>query len=384
MPPTEDWRYHHSMRFSTLTLRWPSLVPLLLLSLYGACILPTAGSVDSSLQLSFNLGTDGATLPVETPILTAGAVFNSIPDKIGSHAPTITVLPDGELLAAWYSYDGPGELDGAALYTARRSADSAQWQPPQMLVDRPEGDGNPVLYSEGDSVWLFQAVVPGGWSTAGVELQFSSDRGATWGAPRSINGPLGTNVRFPPIRRADDSLLLPAYDDLWQRSLFFTSADGQSWDLLSSVVTNQAHAAIQPSVVELADGRLLSVMRNGGSDWLWVTASDDGGASWSPPLDSGFPNPASPAALSRLSSGNLLLVLNDSNAARTPLAASLSVDDGQTWTSPRALVEGAGDYAYPSVAQDSSGTIHIVYSHDRAYIGHLALNEAWVAAVNSP
>ena len=362
-------------RFATLLVALASMLAL------GGCPLPERPPRADADGLSFNVG------GTPTPIVTSAAavfrsepVFESIPGKSGSHAPAITAFADGELLAAWYSYTGPNELDGAAIYVARRPAGGESWTVPELLITRREAVGNPVLYSEGDAVWLFHAVVPGtGWSTAHIELQQSSDRGRMWSAARVLDARLGSNVRFPPVRMNDGTLLLPAYDDLIPRSLFYTSADGGDWTLRSVLAADAGYANIQPSVVALADGRLLSVMRNTGHGWLWVAASDDAGRTWTTLADGGFPNPASPAVLLRLTNGHLALVYNDSNTDRHPLSITASADDGATWYPARILVDGDGAYAYPAMIQTPDGLIHIVYSHDRQRIQHITLNEAWIA-----
>jgi predicted neuraminidase len=334
----------------------------------------------ADIGLTFNApGSPPAVIVVpENAVHQETAVFDSIDGKIGHHAATITAFADGELLAAWYSYAGPGELDGSAIYTSRRLAGSAAWEPPQLHIDRPIGDGNPVLYSEGDNVWLFQAVVPGGWSTAHIEIQRSGDRGRTWSEPRTIDGPMGANVKYPPLRTAAGDLLLPAYDDLLSLSLFFASADGDNWTLRSAVYTDGPHENIQPSVVRLGSNRLLTVMRNKGQEWLWVMASDDDGRSWSRPQNSNFANPGSATALLRLANGHLLLVFNDSPTERRPLSAAISTDDGVTWTAAKILADGDSTYSYPAVVQTPDNLIHLLYSFGRESIRHVTLNEAWV------
>ncbi len=334
----------------------------------------------ADIELRFNAGDQPTPVIIRRPsTYTKRSVFTSIDGKLGNHAPTLTVLPDGTLLAAWYSYTGPEELDGAAIFLARKPPNSDTWQPPTLHIDRTAADGNPVLYSEGNNVWLFQAVVTGtGWSTSHVEMQRSSDGGVTWSEPQRIAGPLGLNVRHPPVR-LDDHLLLPAYDDLRQRSLFYVSEDGATWSQRASLTTPQPHACMQPSIVALASGRVLAVMRNAGTGWLWVSASDDQGRTWARPQDAGFPNPGSPAVLHRLHSGNLMLVFNDSNELRHPMSIALSGDEGVTWYTKRTLVTGDGVYAYPAVMQDSDGAVHILYSDNRERIGHITVNEAWIA-----
>ena len=358
-----------------------------MLLLLAATLLPV-GCVDqqallpfTELDLAFNqplTGKPDATSVAGTPLFAKESIFDNIPTKHGHHAATITAFADGELLAAWYSYPGTDELPGSAIFMSRRPAGSDQWQTPHVHIDRDAGDGNPVLYSEGDAVWLFQAVVPFGWSTAHIEMQRSSDRGHTWTSPIEIAGPLGANTRFTPLKLKDGSLILPAYDDLLQRTLFFSSPDGEDWTLLSIVATAGDHHPIQPAITDLDDGRLLAVMRNTGQDWLWVMASDDNGQHWSKPIDSGFPNPASPAALLKLRSGDLILIYNDSPRDRRPLSVALSQDEGRTWPFRRVLADGEETYSYPSAVQSPDGLIHVVYSLARRRIQHLTLNEAWI------
>ena len=347
-------------------------------ALFNGCLASNA-FLDSGVGLVFNVATSPGFSTTGDAVLESGVVFESIDGRIGSHAPTIAALPDGELLAAWYSYSGPGELDDSAIFTARRPPGQTEWSAPVLHLDRAEPEGNPVLYCEGHSVWLFSAVAPLGWSTARIEWQHSTDRGATWTLPAAVDGPLGSNVRYPPVRTADGELLLPAYDDLLLRSLFFASGDGFSWALRSHVTTDQPHANLQPSMARLASGRLLAVMRNTGQEFLWAMASDDSGRTWSPPINAAFANPASPAALLMLQSGRLLLIFNDSATQRRPLSATLSDDEGQTWLSPRVVMDGQGDFAYPAAVQTGDGLIHIVYSNNRANIGHVTINEAWLA-----
>lgn len=362
----------------------PLTVGLLFVLMPGGCPFPRGAYRTADLELVFNL--DAGPTPVETvgqPVFASAPLFDRIPGKIGSHGPSLTAFPDGELLAAWYSYEGPHELNGSTIYTARLGGGAERWDPPQVHLDRSLGEGNPVLYSEGDAVWMFSAVaLQTWWSTARIEVQRSLDRGHTWTDPVPIDGPFGSNLRFPPVRLRDGTLLLPAYDDLFQQSLFFSSEDGQTWSLRSAVWTEVGHQNLQPSITELDSGRVLAVMRNSGTGWLWVSASDDGGWSWAPPRDGGFANPGAPAQLLKLASGNLLLVFNNSNEIRGVLSVTISADDGITWLPPKVLVEGGREHIYPAAAQTPDGLIHILYSHARERIEHITLNEAWLARVD--
>jgi predicted neuraminidase len=327
------------------------------------------------LELRLNSAVDSGGPPTaEIRALSQPGVFDTIPGRAGHHAPALAELPDGTLLAAWSSYAGPHELQDTAIYTARRPIGGG-WSTPVKLIEREAAVGNPVLYAEGERVWLFYAVAPLGWGSASIEFVVSEDAGETWSAPRAMPGPIGSNVRFPPIRLSSGELLLPAYDDLLQRSLFFASDDGTRWTLRSMLESGIPSSNIQPSIVERGDGSVLAVMRNSESGGLWSSQSLDGGRRWAAPRETAIPNPASPAALLRLQSGTLMLIFNDSPEIRCPLSAAYSFDDGASWTAGEVLADCPGEVAYPAAMQDAAGTVHVLYSHDRRYIGHIEMAE---------
>ncbi|MEN6422453.1 MAG: sialidase family protein [Smithella sp.] len=331
----------------------------------------------SDVSYEFNVTDSPATTTSDDePYMEEEAVFEQIPGMVGHHAATLTIFADGEMLAGWYSYSGDHELSGSAIYLSRKKPGQS-WEAPQLHIDRSAGDGNPVLYSEDDHVWLFQAAVPGGWDTSHIEVQESTDRGVNWSDPVVLGPTLGPNVKYPPVRLDDGTLLLPAYNEISTKSIFFESTDGINWSQRSSV--NSTPGNSQPSFVQLSTGRLISVMRNEGQGCLWVSASNDKGDTWSEPKDSGFLNPASAAQMIRLANGHLVLIYNDSDTERRPLSIALSADEGRTWPYRKVLEDGTDTYSYPFAVQDAStGIIHILYSLNRDKIMHIAVNEAWI------
>lgn len=359
----------------------PVAVVALLATLPG-CAWLVSTALDADATLDFNAGRAAPPALSDAPLFVQGRIFEAIEGKAGSHAPTLVALDSGELVAAWYSYDGPHELDGAEIFTARLTPGTEHWSNPQRVVRAPPDVGNPVLAVLDGRLVLFHAVVPGGWSAARVAQRESSDGGGTWSASRDIALEPGSNVRSPPVK-VHGGWLLPAYDDLFLRSFFLFSKDGRVWQPRSAIALPGPNEAIQPSLAPLSDGRILGVMRNVVGGFLWAAASDDDGRTWTRPIDAGFPNPASPAALLRLASGSLALVFNDSDSERHPLSIALSPDDGVTWTQAATLIDGDGSYAYPAITQTPDDLLHVVYSHGRAYIGHVTLNEAWIAAAAS-
>lgn len=321
-------------------------------------------------DLEFNTGTSIVTNQ-ETPFFQI-ETLPTISDKIGYHASSIAELENGNLMATWYSYSGQNdELEGSAIFT---SIKNTEWSSPSTFRDSPQGDGNPVVYTEGNKTWLFQAVVIGGWSTAHIEFQYSEDL-TQWTNPATLPGPIGSNTKYPPIRLINGDLLLPAYDDLMSRSLFFSSTDGLNWTQRAILSTGLTGNNIQPSIVQLSTGRILATMRDTTAKGMLVSYSDDNGFTWATPKYSGFPNPGTASCLIKLKNDNLVLIFNNAND-RINMSACMSNDEGKTFTVPKTIF--AEDCSYPSAIQTKDGMIHVVFSKGREAIIHSWFNESWI------
>ena len=143
------------------------------------------------------------------------------------------------------------------------------------------------------------------------------------------------------------------------RSFAGSRNHGQTWEHLGAVVTGGS----QPTVVERADGSLLTLLRKGPR--ILQTESRDRGRTWSKRIATELKNPDAGIAMTRLRNGHLVLVFNDSETARTPLSIARSLDEGRTWLPPLALESNPGEYSYPCVIQASDGRIHITYTFRR-------------------
>ncbi|OGV51195.1 MAG: hypothetical protein A2X49_15485 [Lentisphaerae bacterium GWF2_52_8] len=157
--------------------------------------------------------------------------------------------------------------------------------------------------------------------------------------------------------------------------LFYLSDDdGKTWREAKDWIAPSLSGLVfqEPGVVELADGRILCVIRtNYGQQWTaW---SSDGGEHWSAPVPSTIMGPCAPATVKRIpSSSDLLIVWNDhrrtatwekskikpelpplhplpGSAGRTPLAAAISHDNGISW-GKRFCIESAPDHGFCYIA----------------------------------
>lgn len=306
-------------------------------------------------------------------------IFKEIEGFPEHHASTITVLPDGDLLAAWYSCDYEGAINEAIFYS-RFSIDKGVWSKPKVLVKTPNyPDGNPVLFTDKNGrVWLFYVTMyKKGWEYCKVKYTFSDDQGETWNEPRILIDELGYMTRNEPIYLSNGVLLLPLYDERDWSSLMYLTKNFEEWVFSDKIRCSTG--CIQPSVVELSDNTLLAYMRRGrNGKYAWMSISRDFGKTWSQSEETKLKNPNSAIELIKLKNGNLLTVFNDSFNKRTPLVVSISLDEGKTWGHRKILESEKGEFSYPTAMQDKDGLIHILYTYKRLSIKHVTIDEEWV------
>jgi predicted neuraminidase len=133
---------------------------------------------------------------------------------------------------------------------------------------------------------------------------------------------------------------------------------------------------------------LVAFMRdNGPHHRIRLSRSRDDGVSWSPVVDSPFPNPGAGIEAIRLASGRWALIYNDLPTGRHSLAVSLSDDEGKSWKWTRHVERsepGKGQFHYPSIIQATDGMIHSTYTSSGpgrgSTIEHARFNEAWLMA----
>jgi predicted neuraminidase len=318
-----------------------------------------------------------------------------VPTGPYKHPACLTELDNGDLYLVYYGGEGEYAVE-TAVFGSRRKRGETAWSPPHPIARDPlRSVGNGVVWQAPDGVvWLFYVVRDGEtWSTSRIQLKVSRDRAETWSDASVLALAPGMMVRNRPIVLADGHYLLPAYHETGHdpevvgadsSSLFFRyNPTTRKWTETGRI--RSAKGNIQPAPVELAPGHLVAYCRRGGDynprtiGFLVRAESDDSGKTWTEGADSSFPNPNAAVDFLKLSSGNLLLVYNDSMSNRTPLTAALSTDGDRSYPARRNLAEGPGDFAYPIALQTRDGKIHVVFTSERRkVINHATFDEGWV------
>ena len=131
--------------------------------------------------------------------------------------------------------------------------------------------------------------------------------------------------------------------------------DGDSWSPSETMLEGPKRGLMEPYVVELADGRLLMLLRTQ-MDAQYQSLSSDGGRTWSEARPGPLVSPESPAAVRREpETGLLMVVWNHAKVGRhtfdrTPLTVAFSQDEGQHWFGNIDLeADASRSYSYPSI-----------------------------------
>jgi len=292
-----------------------------------------------------------------------------------SGIPSIAVAPGGRLWATWYAGVTPGEDLNNYVVLSTSGDGGATWQ--EVLTVDPDGGGpvrtfDPELWVSPDGrLFFFWAQMEKGrrdtelgvWC---IETAAPDDARPAWSQARRI----GDGVMMcKPIVLSSGEWVLPVsrWKEHDESAQCVVSADaGKTW-------TRRGGCNVPPDVRQFDEH--MFVERKDGSLWLLArttygigdSVSTDRGKTWPDLKPSGILHTPSRFFISRLASGNLLLVKHgplDTRTGRSHLTAYVSADDGHTWTGGLMLDERPG-VSYPDGQQTPDGLIRIIYDYNR-------------------
>ncbi len=281
------------------------------------------------------------------------------------HASTVEVLPDGTVCAAWFGGSREKAPDTAIWFSRQ---ENGCWTEPRKVASFPDTPcWNPVLFYDQKRLLLFYKVgqeIPV-WKTM---IKESPDGGITWSPERElVPGDFGGRgpVKNKPIRLQKGEILAPASVETASDWQAFTdrSADGVNWIPSQKVPFQresfQGLGMIQPSLWQDDEGIVHMFLRSSEGAIL-ESSSEDDGKSWAPARRTALPNNNCGIDLTRLEDGRIVLVYNPVSgnwAARSPIAFSVSEDNGKTFSLPQILDhvpcsrnEERAEFSYPAIA----------------------------------
>jgi len=152
--------------------------------------------------------------------------------------------------------------------------------------------------------------------------------------------------------------------------------DPEAPDAGGKAATDGRHPidCIQPSILQLGDGRLQVLMRSRNGR-IATSFSADNGDSWTDVTLLNVPNNQSGTDAVTLSDGRHVLIYNNfetlpatKKGVRTPLSIALS-DDGTHWRHVLTLEDSPiSQYSYPAIIQGRDGRLHCAYTWRRLRI----------------
>lgn len=308
------------------------------------------------------------------------------------HASTIERLPDGGLVCAWFGGSHERAAD-VGIWLARKAPDALSWETPvEVASAKGVPCWNPVLFYDHtqEKLLLFYKT---GWEIPAWEtmLKESVDGGLTWSPARFLvdskeagaKGGRGP-VKNKCIRLQDGSILAPASVETADQWTCFTdrSEDGGKTWISSQPVPVQAESlsgmgVIQPTLWQDDQGTVHMLMRST-EGAIMESRSEDNGQTWSACKRTALPNNNCGIDVTRLRDGRLVLIYNPVSgnwAARSPIAFSVSEDNGESWSKPQVLdmVPGCdrneedSEFSYPAVISHGDD-IMITYTWKRRTI----------------
>lgn len=347
----------------------------------GCQIFDSPTDVDASMS-------ETAPLVINHPSFRGAHILDEQAAYAQAHASSLTETADGRLLATWFAGTHERHSD-VKIYVAEFNGH--EWSQGRVAATGEQADGtrlptwNPVLFTAPDkTIWLFYKVGPNPREWWG-EVKISKDGGRTFGPaqrlPEGILGPIKNKLHITEM----GSWLAPSSreDESGWTLVFETSRDsGKTWIPSAPVASPAGLDAIQPSILEHADGRLQAIARTR-QGVLASSFSADRGLTWSPVFALALPNPSSGTDAVTLADGRHLLIYNPvahspetpGKGVRYPLALAVS-QDGLLWkeilrVEQTPLVSG---YAYPAIIQTQDGLVHLAYTLGRKRIKHVTLD----------
>lgn len=296
--------------------------------------------------------------------------------------PSMAIAPGGRLWANWYAGVTPGEDKNNYVVVSTSGDEGQSWR--EVLIIDPDGPGpvrtyDPELWlAPNGRLYVFWAQAIGHeGSVAGVWCVHTDtpDRERPeWSPPQRLTDGI---MMCKPIVLSTGEWMLPA--STWRKTdnsarVVVSEDEGKTWKIRGACnIPAEDRQFDEHMLIERQDGSLWMLIRT--KYGIGESISTDGGRTWPDATPTNIPHPSARFFITRLISGNLLLVKHgpmDQKTGRSHLTAFVSEDDGKSWTGGLLLDERSG-VSYPDGQQTADGRIRIIYDYSRTGSRHILL-----------
>lgn len=322
------------------------------------------------------------------------------PSPMGfAHCASICQSLRGLTHCAWYAGSREGARD-VQVWTStldRGVASEAAWSPPRPIINRETASkhtqqfvrkvGNSVIFCDSrDRLWMiYVSIAMGGWATSSLNATFSDDGGTNWSTSQRLwLSPLlniSDLVRCPPVFMSDGQIGLPIYQECAgiYPELLWLKTNGNELEYSKNRICG-GREWLQPSIVPTGGNTALCYLRcMSNIRAVGLSATNDGGQSWSEPSPLPLPNPNSAVCGVLLNDSAILLALNYSTDKRDSISLAYSPNGIDNWSVIATLDQQDNQkFSYPSMIRAHDGLVHLVYSWQMQKVRHVCFNEAWV------
>jgi predicted neuraminidase len=299
------------------------------------------------------------------------------------HAAYICEMPNRSLIVSFFGGTREKAAD-VGSWIVKKKIDADTWSEPALFHKVPgksTGTTHFFVPPERSEIWAFYNLMQGkgrfaGWSTCNT-IRHIYRKNFGWSTDH-IRYMIGWNTRGKVLVLDNGDYLFPMHDELFYayRATFLISHDrGKSWRKGGWIKTPKG--CLEPSVIQLRDGRLLCFLRCKERE-IYQAWSADRGHHWTAPAATGIPNPDSMVELLLLPDDTIVLAYNHSTKGRCPLNLRYSKDHARTWSEPVTIADNGSEFSYPCMIYGSDRNIHLVYTNNRKTIRYTKFSPDWL------
>ncbi len=365
-------------------------------------------------------------IPTSHPAIVKDELLYEFTSFEQMHSTTIVEMPNGDLVSAYFGGKHERNPD-VCIWVSRKPKGADKWEAPILAADgvfelgselgklaglsgidstthdaklgpirqyhldkqtpgsilKRKACWNPVLYCMPDGeLWLFYKIGSSVADWTGWIVK-SKDGGKTWSEGEPLKEGFLGPIKNKPVL-VNNRLLCPSSTERkgWKFHVEIYDLATKQWKYVGPIERDSAEVTrepgkilpiecIQPSILQLKDGRLQMIGRTRNAK-LAVTYSEDGGDTWSKTVLSDVPNNQSGTDAVTLKDGRHVLIYNNFSTLpntpkgpRTPVSLAIS-DDGWNWRHCLTLEDSpVSQYSYPCIIQGRDGKLHCMYTWRR-------------------